>query len=98
MKNKSAFFDAATITLRPGVLTTPGAHLPPGQRGVNRSLLAERILKAAREGERDPARPRARAASPRRYGSPRSGPRCRSHNFGCPLLFDVFHVALKKVG
>jgi len=35
--------------------------LPAGQTNVNRSLLAERILKAARDGERVPARLRARA-------------------------------------
>jgi hypothetical protein len=55
------------------------AHLPPGRRGVSRSLLAERILKAAKEGERDPARLRALAIAggiSRRYRSPRSGPRC----------------------
>jgi hypothetical protein len=61
MKDKVAFFDAATITLLRGVLDDAWAHLPPGQTGVSRSLLAERILKAARAGERDPARLRAQA-------------------------------------
>jgi hypothetical protein len=32
-----------------------------GQADLDRSLLAERILKAARDGERDPVRLRARA-------------------------------------
>jgi hypothetical protein len=61
MKNKSAFFDAATITFLRGVLDDAWAHLPPGQTAVSQSLLAERILKAAKAGERDPAKLRARA-------------------------------------
>jgi hypothetical protein len=61
MKNKSAFFDAATITFLRGVLDDAWAHLPSGQRAVSQSLLAERILKAAKAGERDPAKLRARA-------------------------------------
>ena len=61
MKTKSTFFDAATITLLRGVLDDAWAHLPPGQTGVSQSLLAERILRAARAGERDPAKLRARA-------------------------------------
>ena len=61
MKNESAFFDAATIALLRGVLDDAWAHLPPGQMAVSQSLLAERILKAARAGERDPAKLRARA-------------------------------------
>jgi hypothetical protein len=42
MKNKSAFFDAATITFLRGVLDDAWAHLLPGQTAVSRSLLAER--------------------------------------------------------
>jgi hypothetical protein len=61
MTNKGAFFDAATIALLRGVLEEAWAHLPPGQTTVSQSLLAERILKAARGGERDPANLRARA-------------------------------------
>ena len=61
MKDKSVFFDAATITFLRGVLDDAWAHLPPGQTAVSRSLLAERILKAAKAGERDPAKLRARA-------------------------------------
>jgi hypothetical protein len=61
MENKKAFFDPATITLLRGVLDDAWSHLPAGQTGVSRSLLAERILKAARDGERDPARLKARA-------------------------------------
>jgi hypothetical protein len=37
------------------------SRLPPGQTNVSRSLLAERILKAASKGERDPVRLRVRA-------------------------------------
>ena len=35
MKNKSAFFDAATIALLRGVLDDAWAHLPPGQMAVS---------------------------------------------------------------
>jgi hypothetical protein len=59
--SKSAFFDAATITFLRGALDDAWAHLPPGSTAVSRSLLAERILKAAKAGERDPAKLRARA-------------------------------------
>jgi hypothetical protein len=61
MKNKNTFFDAATITFLRGVLDDAWARLPPGQTAVSQSLLAERILKAAKAGERDPAKLRARA-------------------------------------
>lgn len=37
------------------------SYLPAGQTYVTRSLLAERILKAARDGERDPVRLRTHA-------------------------------------
>jgi hypothetical protein len=61
MRSKSVFFDPATVTMLRGVLDDACSRLPPGQKGVSRSLLAERILKAARDGERDPARLRVRA-------------------------------------
>jgi hypothetical protein len=61
MEKTKPFFDPATITLLRGVLDEAWSHLPPDQTGVSRSLLAERILKAARDGERDPARLKARA-------------------------------------
>jgi hypothetical protein len=61
MKNKAAPFDPATVALLRGVLEDAWSRLPPGQKCVSRSLLAERILKAARGGERDPARLRVRA-------------------------------------
>jgi hypothetical protein len=59
--NESVFFDPATVAMLRGVLDDAWSRLPPGQTGVSRSQLAERILKAARDGERDPARLRARA-------------------------------------
>jgi hypothetical protein len=58
---RKAFFDAETIALLRGVLDDAWSRLPPGQTNVSRSLLTERILKAARNGERDPARLRTRA-------------------------------------
>jgi hypothetical protein len=61
MKNKNAFFDAATVSLLRGVLDDAWAQLPPGQTAVSQSLLAERILKAAKAGERDPVKLRVRA-------------------------------------
>jgi hypothetical protein len=61
MKNKNTFFDAATITFLREVLDDAWARLPPDQTAVSQSLLAERILKAAKAGERDPTKLRARA-------------------------------------
>jgi hypothetical protein len=58
---RDAFFDPDTIALLRSVLDDAWSRLPPGQTNVSRSLLAERILKAARNGERDPARLRTRA-------------------------------------
>jgi hypothetical protein len=43
------------------VLEDAWSRLPAGQTEVTRSLLAERILKAAKTGERNPTRLRARA-------------------------------------
>jgi hypothetical protein len=50
-------FDPETLAILKAVFDEACAALPPGQRtpGV-RSLLAERILRKAGEGERDPAR------------------------------------------
>jgi hypothetical protein len=50
------FFDPETISILRGVLDDAWSRLPPDQTNVTRSLLAERILKAARDGERDPVR------------------------------------------
>jgi hypothetical protein len=58
---RDAFFDVRTIELLRAVLDDASLHLPAGQTYVTRSLLAERILKAARDGERDPVRLRTRA-------------------------------------
>jgi hypothetical protein len=57
------FFDPETIAMLRGVLDDAWSRLPAGQTNVTRSLLAERILKAARDGERDPSRLRARAVT-----------------------------------
>jgi hypothetical protein len=54
-----AFFDPATIAILRGVLDDAWSRLPAGRPTSGRSLLAERILKAARDGERDPHRLRA---------------------------------------
>jgi hypothetical protein len=49
-------FDPETIAILKGVLDEAWSCLPAGQTAVTQSLLAERILKAARDGERDPDR------------------------------------------
>jgi hypothetical protein len=54
------FFDPETIAILKGVLDEAWS-LPAGQSAVTQSLLAERILKAAMEGERDPDRLRTHA-------------------------------------
>jgi hypothetical protein len=58
---QTAFFDPTTVAMLRNVLDDAWSRLPPGQTEVTRSLLAERILKAAKTGERNPARLRARA-------------------------------------
>jgi hypothetical protein len=55
------FFDPETVAMLRGVLDDAWSRLPAGQTNVTRSLLAERILKAARNGERDPVRLRTGA-------------------------------------
>jgi hypothetical protein len=56
------YFDQETIALLRATLDRAWASVPPSQRAaMNRSVLAERILKAAAKGERDPDRLRARA-------------------------------------
>jgi hypothetical protein len=55
-------FDPETITLLKTVLDDAWASLLPEQQAtIGRTLLAERILRAAGRGERDPAALRARA-------------------------------------
>jgi hypothetical protein len=60
-ENRSGSFDPETIELMRAVLDTAWTSLTPAQQaGVSRTLLAERILRAAAQGERDPARLRCR--------------------------------------
>lgn len=55
-------FDPDTVALLRTTLDRAWDNLPAPQQAVtNRSILAERILKAAAEGERDPDRLLARA-------------------------------------
>jgi hypothetical protein len=55
-------FDPETVALLRTTLDRAWESLPPSQRAVtSQSILAERILKAAAQGERDPDRLRARA-------------------------------------
>jgi hypothetical protein len=56
------YFDPETVALLRTALDRAWESLPAGQQAVtSRSILAERILKAAAECERDPDRLRARA-------------------------------------
>ena len=56
------YFDPETVALLRTTLDRTWASLPAAQQAVtSRLILAERILKAAAEGERDPERLRARA-------------------------------------
>jgi hypothetical protein len=51
------YFDPDTIALLRMTLDRAWASLPPDQQAAtNRSILAERILRAAAQGERDPDR------------------------------------------
>jgi hypothetical protein len=56
-----AFFDPSTVTMLRKVLDDAWSHLPASQTNVSRSMLAERILRAAKAGERNPAKLRAHA-------------------------------------
>jgi hypothetical protein len=61
-RTQGAVFDPETIDLLRSVLDDAWASLLPDQQAnVSRTFLAEGILKAATQGERDPARLRARA-------------------------------------
>jgi hypothetical protein len=61
-RNEGTVFDPETIDLMRSVLDAAWASLLPDQQArVSRTVLAQRILKAAAQGERDPARLRARA-------------------------------------
>lgn len=51
---KPAHFDLKTVVLLREIVEDAWASLRPGQRAtMSRSLLAERILKSAAQGERD---------------------------------------------
>ena len=51
---KPAYFDLETVSFLRETLEDAWASLRPGQReNMSRSLLAERILKSAAQGERD---------------------------------------------
>jgi hypothetical protein len=58
---RTVFFDPPTLAMLRNVLEDAWSRLPAGQMEIDRSLLAQRILRAAKAGERDPARLRARA-------------------------------------
>ena len=50
-------FDIETVLMLRATLEDPWACLPPQQRAAtSKTLLAERILKSAADGERDPER------------------------------------------
>ena len=70
--SRVVFFDPETIAILKGVLDDAWSLLPPGQTNLTRSLIAERILKAARDGERDPVRLRARAIADSVEGGPQA--------------------------
>jgi hypothetical protein len=56
------YFDRETVDMLRTTLDRAWASIPPAQQaGMSRSVLAERILEAAAQGERDPDRLRARA-------------------------------------
>jgi len=60
--DRNATFDPETIELMRSVLDAAWASLLPEQQAsMSRTFLAERILRAAARGERDPARLCARA-------------------------------------
>ena len=56
-----ALLDRNTLAMLRGVLDDAWSRLPAGQTNVTRPMLAELILKAAKAGERNPAKLRARA-------------------------------------
>jgi hypothetical protein len=60
---RPAFFDPKTVAMLRNVLEDAWSRLPDGETDVTQSLslMAERILKAAKAGERNPVRLQARA-------------------------------------
>jgi hypothetical protein len=60
------YFDPETVALLRTTLDRAWVSLPPSRQAVtSRSILAERILKAAAQGERDPERLHALALGDR---------------------------------
>jgi hypothetical protein len=56
-RKKTAYFDSETVSLLRVTLDNAWACLPPEQLATtSQSILAERILKLAAEGERNPER------------------------------------------
>lgn len=61
-ENPGRVYDPETVELLKSVLEEAWACLlPKQQKDVSKTLLAERLLRAAAHGERDPERLRARA-------------------------------------
>jgi hypothetical protein len=61
------YFDRETVDMLRTTLDRAWASIPPAQQAsMSRSVLAERILKAAAEGERDPDRLRTLALTENR--------------------------------
>jgi hypothetical protein len=58
---RAAFFDPKTVAMLREVLDDTWSRLSAGGTDLTSSLLAECILKAAKAGERDPAKLRTRA-------------------------------------
>ena len=59
-RNEGAVFEPETIDLMRSVLDAAWASLPADQQAnVSRTFMAQHILEAAAQGERDPARLRA---------------------------------------
>jgi len=62
VRNENGTFDPETIELMRSALDAAWASLTPQQQAsVSRTLLAQRILRAAARGERDPVRLRSSA-------------------------------------
>jgi hypothetical protein len=85
------YFDPYTVALLRTTLDRAWASLPPSQQAImSRSILAERILKAAAQGDRDPDRLRARAAKMTELPD---GPAKSSHHSG-----NTWFLALTALG
>ena len=68
--NEGAFFGPETLQVLRSVLDEVWERLQPSERaGTSRAALAERILKAAADVERDPIRLRAMLSEPEQSAS-----------------------------